>query len=974
MNKLKQAIIGSLMSVAVVIVFGAKTFAGAACVAGGAAGGAAGFAKDTIECLGVIFGGNCNLDSTRGGAQAGCEAADKLAGKALEFAEKVGGVAWDVAKAIGEGVFNQFAAQWNDTIGRLFPGLTIPPIGTHKHANNVFESNMTNSQPSSYNPLKFTYFKKFGDVFFTTWLITSDNPDDKFRYGLEDGIGGPYASFDDENNVCTRITVDFNPSVFNVYVTGSATVGAGTASYGGVIVIENVNNSQYFHPNVIREGDSGAMQTVIATGTYSDAPTPLRIEMSPNQKFAEIKPWTPTVDKVNIGSHIQYSNKLVQGVKEFFFEDKITNTDNCLRFTRRATPFNVNAQTYAYTPSQNKPENTKFSKQGQEMKVGDEQIPGLSAWPNTQGDIGHDGELFIPGQDITFYSDLRATDADIPYHDGWNNMKATVKWGTYGWNDDPFATLTGDERALPLADSLTQNGDIKQDHIFYYGYHNYKIQPGDANRKICEWVEYSPLSGTSSEGYNATGHSKPSCVYVKYHYPNTVSASTNQNATVEQDGVVKIGATISNTGTLGDNLKPTNTKKIPYQIKAFISDTDHSSDGVKDISSFDCRDAVGADCIGGDASGDSESVVSGGSYQITGDRRLTIDLSKVENSVAGKYLCSFIMLDNQWSVDNGLDSSVKYRSPIKCSKIGKKPQMHIMGGDVYGDGFQGSNRGVDGSGNASSGNAKRGSIAQYGLMSNANQIMNFGSDGYSNVKNQPQSQLLWFASKDSDSNYGKPGGVETNVSVPNIKTDSTSDTLADGKINVNGIYKTTTDLSLPMLNYTTTATVYSEGDITISGNISSALNDSNRSLYTQPALTIIAKGNIYIKNSVVRIDANLVAGGKIVTCKVYNKDTNGNDELKVDGACDNQLHIRGSLVSVDKPSFQRTFGAGKNAKDGGRNDPNRDFAPAEWIDFSPLQWLKPKYIPSAEEQAKHPNQIEASSYLTSTVTELPARL
>ena len=146
--------------------------------------------------------------------------------------------------------------------------------------------------------------------------------------------------------------------------------------------------------------------------------------------------------------------------------------------------------------------------------------------------------------------------------------------------------------------------------------------------------------------------------------------------------------------------------------------------------------------------------------------------------------------------------------------------------------------------------------------------------------------------------------------------------------------------------------VHTKGNITINGDIRYAGD------YTKfedvPKVVIYAK-NILVGCHVDRIDAVLIADGKVVTC---GKDGTDEDAIGAninDEANSNQLRINGAIIA-NKLIANRTYGAAAGIN---------SIVPAEIIDFDPTLYLWKK----AEAE-----KVGADRYLTTYIHELSPRL
>ena len=316
----------------------------------------------------------------------------------------------------------------------------------------------------------------------------------------------------------------------------------------------------------------------------------------------------------------------------------------------------------------------------------------------------------------------------------------------------------------------------------------------------------------------------------------------------------------------------------------------------------------------------------------------------------GGQICSYIAVDNNWSVYNDTPANSYAVSNIACVKIGKKPQIQINGSDSYAkNGFTG------GSYTDIAINTNRGSYSQYGLLTGSNgSITNFGTAGYTNISstNQTKACKLAYANTTGLTNtncslLGK-AGINRTISIP-TKTDAQNisasvldiGTLGGGSSNLGNVhYQADDDLKVyGTLKEGNRLTIYAMGSITITDNIDTVNGESGRydTLSQIPSLTLVAAGDIRISSNVTLVNANLVAmNGSLNTC--YNAT---NEDLGLTGKCSNKLKINGAVISKNSPKLLRTFGSGSSSDYINQWDANTTSSTSEWFNYTPNSWLVP---------------------------------
>ena len=407
----------------------------------------------------------------------------------------------------------------------------------------------------------------------------------------------------------------------------------------------------------------------------------------------------------------------------------------------------------------------------------------------------------------------------------------------------------------------------------------YKITQNDVDKRICQRVGWSPLSGTSEP--DTWGYSSEACVTVPYHYPpNNPDDPDDPNGGSDDpgrqpDGGVNIVVSHEGEDTVlpGEDVKfnytienqkgPTKTKPIEYHTYTFIlpGGNDVPSNWQEMVTygmnwnNVNCtnggRDVYGRSHCAQDLNGVTGNINPQDSW--TDSSLYNISGSWLGNP--GDQICSYIAVDNNWSVKNGISSTSYAASNISCVRIGKRPQIQMNGSDSYaGKGFHSSAY------SAISLNINRGSYGQYGLLTGSSApITNFGSAGYTaNASAQTNACKLAFANVGSLTascsgmaglgNAGIDHAIAATATIPNGVN---ANSINSGSISINGLsngyHRRSGSLTINggSLGSGVRATIVVNGDVTIAGNIggSSSESTSYSSLAQVPSLTIIATGN-----------------------------------------------------------------------------------------------------------------------------------
>ena len=505
---------------------------------------------------------------------------------------------------------------------------------------------------------------------------------------------------------------------------------------------------------------------------------------------------------------------------------------------------------------------------------------------------------------------------------------------------------------------------------------SYDVTQDDVDKLVCESLAWNPLSGVDTVSW---GHSQRACATVPYHYPPNNPADPDDpnggpddpgrqpdggvNIVVSHEGedTVLPGEDVKFKYTIENQKGPTKTKPIEYHTYTFIlpGGNDVPSNWQEMVTygmnwnNVNCtnggRDVYGRSHCVQDLNGvtgninPQDSWADSSLYNISGNWL----------GNPGDQICSYIAVDNNWSVKNGISSTSYAASNIDCARIGKRPQIQMNGSDSYaGKGFHSSAY------SAISLNINRGSYSQYGLLTGSTApITNFGSAGYTaNVS--VNACKLAFANTGSITsscsgmtglgNAGIDRALAVTATIPNgvLTSPVASDSISINGLS-NGYHRRSGSLTISggSLSSGVRATIVVNGDVTIAGNIGDSSSESTpySSLAQMPSLTIIATGNVKVNGSVTLINANLVStGGKFISCAESSASNGVDSDLGIhDGAmCKNKLKVNGSVVSKQSPVLHRTFGSG-NENYINQWDNNTITATSERFNYTPNVWLVP---------------------------------
>lgn len=558
-----------------------------------------------------------------------------------------------------------------------------------------------------------------------------------------------------------------------------------------------------------------------------------------------------------------------------------------------------------------------------------------------------------------------------------------VMWGCYDWGDSCTDYHNGFNKGGDLDHGMPIS---KQEAI--YRHYRYIVQSGDAGQTLCQWLRMSWNNGSWQQRFTPKA-----CVYIPYHYPPpddkdkhsgvvpTARVADGYKSKVQAGDDVQFSYSLTNTSGSGSTVSrqieyrsytfilrrgaklPQNSEQKPYHY-AMRWDGNGVGCGGRDIapgSQGRCEQGVG---------GTSEKIYPGQTWPVLGQPKYNV--SGIWLAQPGDKICSYIAIDNNWSVKNDQSADTFRASNIACVVVTKSPNLNLSGSDSYAkDGFTGS----DVRKNIVPGTDKRGSYSQYGLLTgDKNGVTNFGSAGYTTA----DSGFSQLACKLS---YANINGVQGNCNVlkglwpanlfknPLSTPSSTNAKPLPGGSSVDlsslsGSYKTTSSGSLNISGYLGQGkhiTIFAEyADVTITDNIDAYAGPYHK-LSDIPSFTIKAK-NIKVDPGVGLITGTYVARGKFESCKEAQNQKK-TPALGVNGVCQNKLKINGAIVSGNSPIFRRTFGAG-NLQEDNQWKADRISSTAEWINYTPNLWLTTSNGSSG-------NQLEGLT--TTQVTNLPVR-
>lgn len=542
-----------------------------------------------------------------------------------------------------------------------------------------------------------------------------------------------------------------------------------------------------------------------------------------------------------------------------------------------------------------------------------------------------------------------------------------IMWGCYGWGKECTDYSKGFNGSDPNHGVSISKQEAVEKH------YRYMVKSGDAGQTLCQWLRMS---------WNYNGWKQrltpKACVYIPYHYPPPPDEPKDKSSGVvptarEEHGKTKVqaGDDVQFSYSLTNTSGPTVSRQIEYRSYTFILRRGAKlpqNSGQKPYHYAKKWDGSGVGCGGRDiipgAQGRCEQGVGGTSEKIYPGKTWPVPV-KPKYNVSGIWLaqpgdkiCSYIAIDDNWSVKNDQSADTFRASNIACVVVTKSPNLNLSGSDSYAkDGFTGS----DVRENIVPGTDKRGSYSQYGLLTGdggvggVGGVTNFGSAGYTIAS--PANHRL--ACKLSYANTGnvkddckdlkglQPAGLikpdNGKLSKPkwptSFKSQLVSQQASIDSLPASGDYRRKGSLTITggSLSKGQHVRLFVQGNVTISGNISvDEVNPIHNSLSDIPSLTVVATGDIRVEHGVSVIAGTYVAGGKFESCKEAQKKKTS--ALGVNGVCQQKLKVNGAIVSGGSPVFRRTFGAG-NEREDDQWDTKKISSTAEWINYTPNLWL-----------------------------------
>lgn len=611
-----------------------------------------------------------------------------------------------------------------------------------------------------------------------------------------------------------------------------------------------------------------------------------------------------------------------------------------------------------------------------------------------------------PPPDKTDFANFRTTFNGST--SGWDEMVVWPPRRSTNWfqpserggkldRNHPQVTWGCSEWGANCVDHYDQyNKGISFGESIYYHY-RYQVRADDAEKTLCQRVRNSwPVGQDWKERFTPWA-----CAYVPYDYPPPPKQPPPGGGDKDNSGVVptareehgktkvQAGDDVQFSYSLTNTSGPTVSRQIEYRSYTFILRRGAKlpqNSGQKPYHYAKKWDGSGVGCGGRDitpgAQGRCEQGVGDTSEKIYPGQTWPVSV-KPKYNVSDKWLaqpgdkiCSYIAIDNNWSVKNDQSADTFRASNIACVVVTKSPNLNLSGSDSYAkDGFTGS----DVRENIVPGTDKRGSYSQYGLLTGTDGVVNFGSAGYTTADGNYHSLACKLSYANTGSAQVDCNGLKGLLSAGLIKPDNgklskpkwptsfkgqLASQVSINSLQASGDYRRKGSLTITggSLIKGRHIRLFVEGDVTIGGDISVNEADPHNSLSDIPSLTVVATGDIRVEHGVSVIAGTYVAGGKFESCKGAQNKT-ADLGMRPDSRCQRKLKINGAIVSEGSPVFRRTFGAG-NEREDDQWKTEKISSTAEWINYTPNLWLTTSNGSSG-------NQLEGLT--TTQVTNLPVR-
>lgn len=450
------------------------------------------------------------------------------------------------------------------------------------------------------------------------------------------------------------------------------------------------------------------------------------------------------------------------------------------------------------------------------------------------------------------------------------------------------------------------------------------ITQADVGKTLCENMFYTPTAGEPANG--ATSSTGDQCVTIPYNYTLVPSVDVPTSVVSSGENVTVTPHVINNPRTSDPGTK---SKDTEWSLEKIVLKPGTSPQNNQQVATdapcvhyravntaantIDCSNVT---------SGTGQVIGSGQNFS-PGGTSLTID----GNYEVGTLICFALSVK---PYNDTVSADTWAYSPQQCLKIGKKPQVQFLGGDVR----AGRNIITSTTTRTFAGDKKTfGSWNEYGVFSyGSNSLMASGAGYAGGMSGGTSPSNLTFANTPTLGGFTtvRPADLPSIAAAVEAKLVSGPSSIPGSSYALNAAGDGTTTLkrtgNLDLTNSGDVAAgktivIRVNGTLKIKNDITYA-NGPYGAIKDIPQVILIAD-NIWIDQNVTRVDAWLIVtrsdgSGVLDTCDIGVATTQLTAAI-----CNKQLTINGPVVA-DKVWFRRTAGAGA-ANPGEADKPGETF-------------------------------------------------
>lgn len=205
------------------------------------------------------------------------------------------------------------------------------------------------------------------------------------------------------------------------------------------------------------------------------------------------------------------------------------------------------------------------------------------------------------------------------------------------------------------------------------------IQAADVGRWICSYIEATPSARDSSNRLISDPvRSNPRCNFINENYNLTPTISNISSNTIEPGSSITVTGSVAKTGNRAAS-HPTDTRYVqiihkngqPAPARPGAADDSRSGCAYYGVPASRCTSVVPS------ANGDNFLYRTTGATPV---RSMTLTIPS--DFEPGDRIC-FGMSVSGFNLANGATKSNTRHSALTCITMGKKPKVHVIGGDLY---------------------------------------------------------------------------------------------------------------------------------------------------------------------------------------------------------------------------------------------------------------------------------------------------